>query len=361
MRGWSLATNVAIVAFACLLVGCEEKAPPTAEARPVRTVVVGQRPAGEPVVLTGQVRARTEINLAFRLSGHMIDRTVRVGDQVTPGQVIAHLDDQIQKNTVLQTEALLSAARAQLVEARNTFARQNGLLSKGFASNAQFDQAQQALDSAEAQVKSAEAQVKSAEEQLSYTILTADTAGTVITTGAEAGEVVAAGQPVVQIASDGGRDAVFAVSGQIIRALPEKPAFTVALTEDTAIGTSGHIREIAPQADPVTRTYTVKVALDNPPEAMQLGSTVSGTTLLDAPAGMEVPSSAIVWGNGASKAVWVVDTQALTVSLRNVEVARYEPSSVILSGGLQPGETIVTAGVQSLHQGQTVRLLGSAS
>lgn len=361
MRGWSLAASVGVVMVASLLSGCNEPKSPAAEARPVRTVVVGQRPAGEPVILTGQVRARTEINLAFRLSGHMIDRTVRIGDQVSPGQVIAHLDDQIQKNTVLQAEALLSAARAQFVEARNTYARQNGLLSKGFASNAQFDQAQQALDSAEAQVVSAEAQVKSAQEQLSYTILTADAAGTVIATGAEAGEVVAAGQSVVQIASDGGRDAVFAVSGQIIRALPDKPDFNVALTEDPGIAASGHIREIAPQADPVTRTYTVKVALDTPPEAMQLGSTVSGTTLLDAPEGMEVPSSAIIYGNGSSSAVWVVDTKALTVSLRKVEISRYEPASIILASGVQPGETIVTAGVQSLHPGQTVRLLDVAS
>jgi len=360
MRGWLSAASVATAVVASLLGGCEQDKPPVPEARPVKSVVVGQRPAGEPVMLTGQVRARTEINLAFRLSGHMIDRAVRVGDQVAPGQVIAHLDDQIQKNTLLQAEALLSAARAQLVEARNTYARQNGLLSKGFASNAQFDQAQQALESAEAQVASAEAQVKSAREQLGYTILTADTAGTVIATGAEAGEVVAAGQPVAQIASDGGRDAVFAVSGQIIRALPEKPAFTVALTEDATIAASGHIREIAPQADPVTRTYTVKVALDTPPEAMQLGSTVSGTTLLDAPEGIEVPSSAIVQG-GTSSAVWVVDAKELTVSLRDVAVARYEPASVILSGGLQPGETIVTAGVQSLHPGQKVRLLGGAT
>lgn len=360
MRGWSLAASVATAMIACLLGGCDQEKPPAAEVRPVKSVVVGQRPAGEPVALTGQVRARTEINLAFRLSGHMIDRLVRVGDQVVPGQVVAHLDDQIQKNTLLQTEALLSAAQAQLVEARNTYARQNGLLSKGFASNAQFDQAQQALESAEAQVASAEAQVKSAKEQLSYTILTADAAGTVIATGAEAGEVVAAGQPVAQLASDGGRDAVFSVSGQIMRALPAHPAFSVALTEDTNIVATGHIREIAPQADPITRTYTVKVALDNPPEAMQLGSTVSGTTLLDAPAGIEVPSSAIVYG-GASSAVWVVDTKELTVSLRDVSVARYEPASVILSGGIQQGETIVTAGVQSLHPGQKVRLLGSSS
>jgi RND family efflux transporter MFP subunit len=361
MRGWFLAASVAMAMAATLIGGCDAEKPPASVARPVRTVVVGQRPAGEPVVLTGQVRARTEVNLAFRLSGHLVDRLVRVGDQVVPGQVIGHLDDQIQKNTLLQTEALLASARAQRTEARNTYARANGLLSKGFASNAQFDQAQQALDSAEAQVRSAEAQVRSAEEQLGYAVLTADTAGTVIATGAEAGEVVAAGQPVVQIASDGGRDAVFSVSGPIIRALPADPVFRVALTEDGRIGAGGHIREIAPQADPVTRTYMVKVALDSPPEAMQLGSTVSGTTLLDAPAGLEVPSSAIVYGGDASSAVWVVDVAALTVSLRPVAVARSEPSSVILSGGLQPGETIVTAGVQSLHPGQAVRLLGGAS
>ncbi len=360
MRSKSLAASIAMAIVGCLLAGCEKDEPPAPEVRPVKATVVGQRPAGEPVMLMGQVRARNEINLAFRLSGHMIDRTVRVGDRVAPGQVIAHLDDQIQKNTLLQTEALLSACRAQLVEARNTYQRQNELLGKGFASNAVFDQAKQALESAEAQVTSAEAQVKSAQEQLSYTILTADVAGTVIATGAEAGEVVAAGQPVAQIASDGGRDAVFAVSGQIIRALPETPEFKVVLTEDAEIAATGHIREIAPQADPITRTYAVKVALDNPPEALQLGSTVSGTTMLDAPAGVDVPASAIVHG-AASSAVWVVDTQPLTVSLREVRVARYEPSSVIVSEGLKPGETIVTAGVQSLHPGQKVRLLGSSS
>jgi multidrug efflux pump subunit AcrA (membrane-fusion protein) len=120
------------------------------------------------------------------------------------------------------------------------------------------------------------------------------------------------------------------------------------------------VREVAPQADPVTRTFQVKVGIIDPPEAMRLGSTITGSIKLSAPPGVEVPASVLTEANGRP-AVWVVDPQSLTVSLRNVDVLRYDPATVIISEGLETGEIVVTAGVQTLHPGQKVRLLGAGA
>jgi membrane fusion protein, multidrug efflux system len=123
---------------------------------------------------------------------------------------------------------------------------------------------------------------------------------------------------------------------------------------------TGRVREVAPQADPATKTFQVKVGLINPPEAMRLGSTVTGSIRLAPPAGVEVPASVLTEANGRP-AVWVVDPQSQTVSLRNVEVLRYDPATVIIAQGLETGEIVVTAGVQTLRPGQKVRLLGAGS
>jgi membrane fusion protein, multidrug efflux system len=134
----------------------------------------------------------------------------------------------------------------------------------------------------------------------------------------------------------------------------------IVLTDDPNVRATGRVREVSPQADPATRTFQVKVGITDPPEAMRLGSTVSGRIQLAAPPGVEVPASALTEANGRP-AVWVVDPQSQTVSLRNVDVARYDPASVVISQGLESGEVVVTAGVQVLRPGQKVRLLGAAS
>jgi len=290
----------------------------------------------------------------------MIERPVHVGDVLKAGQVVARLDPQIQDNALRSAEANLASLEAALTEARLTFGRQQELLKDGWTPRANFDDAQQKLLTAQAQVDSAQAQARIAREQRSYTVLYADAPGAVTATGAEPGEVVRAGQMVVELARQSGRDAVFDVPEQLMRNGPRDPQVEIALTNDPQVKATGRVREVAPQADAATRTFQVKVSIADPPDAMKLGDTVVGRIRMSAPPGVEVPASALTEESGRS-AVWVVDPQSKTVSLRDVQVLRYDSASVVISQGLDSGEVVVTAGVQTLHPGQKVRLLGAES
>ena len=349
----------AAVLSAAALAGCDKKAPATTEARPVRTVVVDHHAQGETVSLTGQVRAKDQASLAFRIDGRMLERPVSVGDVLKAGQVVARLDPQNEQNALRTAQADLSSAQAVLSEAAKTLWRQRELLDKGWTPRSSFDKAQQAFLSAQASVESSRAQVRIAEDKLSYTVLVADSPGAVTATGAEPGEVVQAGKMIVQLAREGGRDAVFDVPEELIRTSPRDRLVQIALTNDPNVKATGRVREISPQADTNTRTFQVKVGIINPPEAMRLGSTVTGSVQLAAPPGVEIPATALTEADG-HPAVWVVNPQSLTVSLRPVDVLRYDAADVVISQGLEPKEVVVTAGVQVLHPGQKVRLLGAA-
>jgi membrane fusion protein, multidrug efflux system len=346
--------------IAATVTGCEKPAPPVPQARPVRIVTVERAPEGEIVSLTGTVRAKDQVNLAFRLNGRMIERLVEVGDVLKAGQVVAKLDPQIEQNAVNSAQANVASLEAVLTQARLTFGRQQQLIKNGWTSVANFDEARQKLETTQALVDSAQAQLRTAQEQLSYTVLSADAPGVVTAKGAEPGEVVHAGQMIVQLARQGGRDAVFDVPEQLIRTGPRDPVVEITLTNDPDVKATGRVREVAPQADAATRTWQVKVGIIDPPQGMQLGSTVTGSIKLSAPPGVEVPASALTEANGRP-AVWVVDPQSKTVSLREVDVLRHDPATVVISQGLENGEAVVTAGVQMLHPGQKVRLLGAAS
>lgn len=247
-----------------------------------------------------------------------------------------------------------------LTQASLTYGRQQELLKDGWTPRANYDEARQKLLTAKAAVDAAQAQVQIAQNQLSYTVLFADAAGTVTAKGAEPGEVVHAGQMIVQLARQGGRDAVFDVPEQLIRTGPRDPVVQLALSNEPTVRATGRVREVAPQADPTTRTWQVKVGIIDPPQGFALGSTVTGSIRLSPPAGIEVPPSALIEANGRP-AVWVVDPHSQTVSLRNVDVARYDPEDVVISRGLETGAVVVTADVQVLRPGQKVRLLGAAS
>jgi RND family efflux transporter MFP subunit len=214
------------------------------------------------------------------------------------------------------------------------------------------------METARSRLDTAQAQLMIAEDQVSRTDLRVDAAGIVTAAPVEAGEVVQAGQMIIRIARQDGRDAVFDVPGQILRSAPSDPLITVTLTDDPAVKATGRVREVAPQADPVTRTFEVKVGLTDAPAAMRLGSTVAGRMQLDAAPTIELPASALTELD-RRPAVWVVDPKDLTVSPRNVDVLRHDPATVAIASGLEPGEIVVTAGTQALHPGQKTRLLGS--
>ena len=349
----------AVFLFTALLGGCSENAGdelPTA--RPVRTTTVENSVAANPLTFTGRIEAADGAAVGFRISGRMIERTVGIGDRVEAGQILARLEPQNEMNALRSAQANVTAARAAVTQAKNRFERQETLLGQGWTTRAQFDEAKKTRETSEAQLDSAEAQLRAAEDQVTFTKLVADAPGIVTATGAEPHEVVQAGQMIVRLAREGGRDGVFDVPAQILRAVPADAKIEVSLAEDPTVKAIGRVRTVAPQADPVTRTFEVKVGLTAPPEAMRLGATINGQVELDTLAAIEIPASALTKAN-RQPAVWIVDPTDLSVSLRNVEVARFDPASVLISEGLDAGDVIVTAGVHALHPGQKVRILGA--
>jgi RND family efflux transporter MFP subunit len=352
-------TTLVVLLLPAMLAACQpdvEAAAP--QARPVRTVTTEKREAGLPVTLTGRIEAEDEVALAFRISGRVLENDRKLGDRLESGQVVARLESQNESNALRAAQANLAATEGQLTQARNHFERQDTLLKQGWTTRANHDQAKQAQQTAQSQVDAAEAQLKTAHDQVSFTELRADAPGVVTAVGPRAGEVVQTGQMIVRLARKDGRDAVFDASAQLLRSAPRDPQITVSLTDNPTVMARGRVREVAPQANPATRTFEVKVGLTDPPEAMLLGATVTGRMEVEAVPVIEIPATALIKFN-QKPAVWIVDPSKLTVTIRNVEVLRFDPTTVAVSEGLDTGEVVVTAGVQALHPGQKVRLLGS--
>jgi len=304
------------------------------------------------------VEAEDEVALAFRISGRLLESSGKLGDRVKPGQVMARLESQNELNTLRQAQAGLAAAQGQLTQARNHFERQETLLAQGWTTRANFDVATQAQQTAQSQVDAAEAQLKTAHDLVGFTELKADAPGVITATGPSGGEVVQAGQMIIRLARQDGRDAVFDVPAQVIRSAPNDSQITVSLTDDPTVTAKGRVREVAAQANPATRTFEVKVGLTDPPPAMRLGATVTGRLETNAVPIIEIPATALTRSN-QQPAVWIVDPSSRTVSIRNIDVLRFEQANVVVSQGLDAGEVVVTAGVQALHPGQKIRLLGS--
>lgn len=356
LRGVLLVLGLTAVLAACK----EDEAAGAPELRPVRTVIVQQTAADETIALSGTVESQVEVDLAFRIGGRLVERPVQLGDTVSAGQLIGRLDPTDEQNALRAAEASLAAVAGQLAEARANFDRQRQLFERDFVSQAGLDRAEQQLTSTQGAFDAAEAQVAIARRRLADTELLADAPGVVTALGAEAGEVVQPGRRIVQLARDEGKDAVFDVPAAIIAASPPDPEVTVALSLNPDVTAQGRVREIAPRADAATGTIRVRVGLIDPPAAMRLGSTVTGRVQLGGLGGIELPASALTSFDG-QPAVWVVDPDSRTVSLRPVGVARFNPATVSIEYGVEPGERVVTAGVQALRPGQEVRLLGDGS
>ncbi len=354
----SLKTGGCGLLLVVALLGCDREeeaaAPPV---RPVRVAAAVEREASETVSLSGVVEAKTEADLGFRIGGRLLERLVNVGDTVQGGQLIARLDPEDEENAFRAAQAELVAAEGRMIEAEANYERQRQLLDRGFTTRQRYDEAAQVLRTLRAQVDAAEAQLSIARRRLDDTALYADASGAVTARGAEPGEVVQAGQMVVRIARDGGRDAVFDAPADLVATASADVPVEVSLSIDPAVVATGRVREVSPQADPVTGSFRVRVGLDDPPEGMRLGSTVTGRTQLSREAGITVPASALGRAEG-QPAVWIFDPESETVAPRAVEVLLHRPSEVVLAGGLAPGELVVTAGVQTLRPGQKVRLLG---
>ena len=352
----SLLHGTLVLLCILLIAACEQKMEPEV-VRPVRSLVIEAHQSGDLIALTGQLHARDETKLAFRLSGKLIHSSVSVGDTVKAGQIVALMDAATERHARNAAQADHAAAQALLDQTTAAERRFGNLLHEKAVSQAEYEEAVRQLKAAQAQVNATKAKLNSSEVQLSYTELKADAAGVITAKGAEPGEVVQTGQMIFSLAHKEGRDAVFDMPAQIIRdGLSVYQEIDVSLADNPAIKTIGHVREISPQANPSTRTYPVKVSLDSLPAGMFLGSTIVGRVKLRAGTQMEIPFSALMTRE-THPAVWVIDPNTQTVQKREVEVARYNQSAIVITSGLVSGERVVTAGAHSLHQGQQVSLL----
>jgi RND family efflux transporter MFP subunit len=269
---------------------------------------------------------------------------------------LARLDEQDFRNKLTSAEADVTAAQAELTEAQATEARQSELVKTGATSVARLDEAVRNRRSAEAKLKSAQASLDLAKDQLNYTELKAEFDGVVTAVGAEVGQVVGSGQMVVRVARPEEKDGVFSVAEAAFRdQTNERPEVSVWLLGSPYIKADGVVREISPVADPVTRTYTVKVGLKNPPDQMRLGMSIVGRLKLESAPVVVLPLGAIFQKNG-TPAVWVFHADTGSVELSNVTVARFEADHAVIGEGLAKGDVVVTAGVNRLREGQKVRL-----
>lgn len=334
--------------------GCGDRASgSTKPAQFVRTQVVRAEQHQGTMTLTGELQARFQAQLSFRVSGRVVARYVEVGAHVDTGQLLATVDPAEQQADVDAATAAVAAAEFRVRMAQATFDRQNTLLADGFTTRVLFDQAQQDLRSAESALETATAQLGTAKDNLGYTELRAATSGVITERHLEIGQVVQAAQPVFTLAQDGERDAVFDVSESMFFRDVDGGPVSVALVANRDIAAVGHVREVSPAVDPKTLTVRVKVALENPPSAMTLGSAVAGTAKLKSTAQIALPWTALM-AAGSSAAVWLVDPATATISMQPVKIGAHESGTVIIEQGLEPGERVVVDGGKLLSTGQSV-------
>jgi RND family efflux transporter MFP subunit len=353
-----LSVIAALSAFA-LLSACDEPVKPAPPIRPVRVVIVEPLDIGEALSQTGEIEPRYETDLGFRIGGQILARPVDVGSVIKEGDLLARLDDETAKNRMQSAQAALAATEAELTRARAEAERQSALLKDGFTTKQRYDTAVRDLQTAEARRDSAEAKLTLAQENLGYTELHSEVDGIVTAVYAEAGQVVAAGQHVVRVADPREREAVFNVPEVAFRLVPHDPQVEVTLVSDPTVKIIGRVRYSAPQADPTTRTYAVRISLPDAPPEMRLGATVKGRVELPAQNVVALPGSALFERDG-KPAVWVFDPASATVELRPVTVLRFDSDRVLLSGGVDKGDVVVAAGAHLLRPGEQVRLLATA-
>jgi membrane fusion protein, multidrug efflux system len=346
----------AVLAAALLLSACSKPAPPEEPVRAVKVSTVGLADIESGAEFSGEVRPRVESRLGFRVAGKLVRRPVELGQTVKAGQLLAQLDPQDYQLAATAARAQLAAAATSRDLAAADYKRYKDLRDQNFISGAELERREATLKSAEAQWDQAKAQMSSQGNQAAYTSLVADVAGVVTAISAEPGQVVAAGTPVVQIAQDGPRDVVFSVPEDKVALMQNGSAVLVKVWASKTV-LNATVREVAASADPVTRTYVVKVALEGK-DTLPLGSTVSVVPQALDRGGVKViklPTSALVQ-SGKATAVWVLDTASMTVKLQPIVVATADGNMAVVSSGLQAGMQVVTAGVHVLSPGQRVTI-----
>jgi RND family efflux transporter MFP subunit len=347
---------VATIAVALALMACTKPQAPDEPVRAVKVITVGVAPLQAGLEYAAEVRARVESRLGFRVGGKLLVRQVEVGQRVKSGQLLAQLDPQDLKLGVEAARAQVAAAQTNRDLAAADFKRYQILKDQNFISGAELERRDTTLKAAQAQLDLAQAQLGVQGNQAVYADLRSDVSGVVTAVMAERGQVLAAGTPIVQVAQDGLRDVIFAVPEDKVNVFRLGAAVTVRTWSEGA-SLPAQVREVAASADPVTRTFTVKVALPGSAD-LALGSTVTVWPSVLQHAGVQViklPTSALRQ-NGQASAVWILDTASMTVKLQTVQIATADGNDVVISGGLMPGMQVVVAGVHVLAPGQRVTI-----
>ncbi|WP_166595823.1 efflux RND transporter periplasmic adaptor subunit [Pseudomonas sp. SLFW] len=351
-------TALALGMCLALLSGCGKEKPKDPVLPRVQVQQVKTAEFAAAVALTGDIQARVQTQLSFRVGGKIIQRMVDVGDRITAKQVLAKLDPKDLQTNVDSANAAVAAEQARVKQTAAAFVRQEKLLPKGYTSKSEYDSAQAQLRGSQSALKAAQAQLANAREQLGYTSLIADAPGIITARQAEVGQVVQATMPIFSQARDGERDAVFNVYESLFVDPPTDQPVEVTLLDNPQIKATGKVREVTPAVSAQTGTLQVKIELETLPQGMQLGSVVSAALSVPAKQSVELPWSALTKGLGdqlGQPAVWVVDDQN-KVSLRGVTVGRYLTGKVIIIDGLKNDEKVVVAGNQLLHPDMKVEL-----
>ncbi len=344
---------------AALLVACSRPAPPEEPVRAVKVMTVEGSTILARHEYAGEVRARVESRLGFRVGGKIIKRQAELGQRVKAGQVLAQLDPQDLRLAADAARAQVAAAATNRNLAAADYRRYKELKDQNFISGAELERRDATLKAAQAQLQQAQSQLAVQGNQAGYAVLTADVSGVVTAIEAEPGQVVAAGVPVVRIAADGVRDVVFSVPEDKVADVKVGAPVTMRVWAQNA-DLAGRVREVAASSDPVTRTYAVKVSIDAQ-EPPPLGATVNVVMPVAGLAGVPViklPTSALRQ-DGQATAVWVLDKASMTVRSQLVQLATADGNEAVVAAGLQPGMLVVSAGVHVLSPGQKVTIYQS--
>ena len=329
------------------------------EVRPVRTLVAGQSSGTVGASYSGEIRARYESRLGFRTGGKIVARLVDVGATVKRGQPLLQLDAAQENLQLISAGAGVDAARSRVAQAKVDVQRTEQLLGRQFASQAELDHQRLALQQAEAQLRAAVAQQQLTVNQRGYTTLYADRDGVVSALAVETGQVVSPGQPVATLAADGEREVAISIPESRVDELRKSSKLQVSVWAHPGRIWSGTLRELAPDTDSVTRTYSARIAIADPdPARLRLGMTASVMAPdVDGADAIRLPLTAIV-DHGAKRTVWLVDAKSGRVTPREVRLGSAEDDSVLVTEGLSGGEIVVSAGVHMLQPNQRVLLAG---
>lgn len=345
--------------FVSLLIGCSRqdqkvKLPPY----PVKVFRVGNNGIEAVTSYAGDVRARYETTLSFRVTGKILARPVEIGDRVRKGQLLARLDNSDFQLAVQTLKAQFKSAVADQKFAKDDLARYRELLDQKVISTPDFDRHQTAYTNAQERASALEAQLKQATNQLHYTELSADRNGVITALDAEKGQVIAVGQPVVKLAELDEKEIHFDIPEQRISEIKKHQIVTITLLTDNKRKFNAKIREISASADPASRTYRAKATMLDGKEEAHLGMTATVWVASDKAEHIAVPLAAVFTSHAQPKQqqVWLIDEITHTVKAVPVQLRTALPGELVSIEGLQVGQLIVSAGVQRLKEGHAVRL-----